>query len=236
MARSFEYRQWMTLIAEDLLLLLLDDESGKLTAADRVDAGLGGALLTELAMTGSIEVRRGSRLWSRARVHVVPEVHVDDPTLAEGAAVVAEKERAAQSLVTKLGKRAKSRLLDRLEQRGLLERKQDRILGLFPRIRWPAVDSAHEEQIRAELIRALEHGQAEQQRTSALIALLSAMGAAHKVLSVPGLSAGQVRKRAKEMAQGDWAAEAVKDAVEAAQSATLAAVGAAGAASSGGGS
>ena len=39
-----------TLIAEDLLLLLLDDESGKLTNATFLDAGLGGALLVELAL------------------------------------------------------------------------------------------------------------------------------------------------------------------------------------------
>ena len=39
-----------TLIAEDLVLLLLDDESGKLTNASYLDTGIGGALLVELAL------------------------------------------------------------------------------------------------------------------------------------------------------------------------------------------
>ena len=50
------------------------------------------------------------------------------------------------------------------------------------------------------------------------------MDLAHKVVDREGLSGGQVKKRAKEVADGDWAAKAVKDAIAAAQAAVTAAV------------
>jgi hypothetical protein len=61
-------------------------------------------------------------------------------------------------------------------------------------------------------------------RTAALVALLSAIDRAHKVVDRDGLPAGQVRKRAKEIAKGEWAAKAVKDAISASTAAVTAAV------------
>jgi hypothetical protein len=49
-----------TLIAEDLLLLLLDDDSGKLTGTTYFDTGVGGAVLVELTLAGCVEVHKGS--------------------------------------------------------------------------------------------------------------------------------------------------------------------------------
>lgn len=222
----------MTLLAEDLVLLLLDDEKGSFTAGDALQTGIGGALLAELALLDAVEVSEDSPWWSKPTVRVVPGVEMDDPVLADALAVVAEKDRKATALVEKLGKGSKTVLLERLVERDMVERREDKVLGLFPRTRWPAVDTAHEERVRAELVGVLA-GERAQPRAGALVALLHAMGAAHKVLSVPGLSAGDVRRRAKEIAEGNWAAQAVKDAVQAAVAATAAAAGAATAASSG---
>jgi hypothetical protein len=45
------------LLAEDLLLLLTDDDTGQLAASSaEVDVALGGALLIELALTGRVDV------------------------------------------------------------------------------------------------------------------------------------------------------------------------------------
>jgi len=60
--------------------------------------------------------------------------------------------------------------------------------------------------------------------TAAVVALLVAVGQAHRQVDRGGLSAGQLRKRARQVAEGAWAAEAVRDAVHAAQAATTAAV------------
>ena len=214
-----------TLLAEDLLLLLLEDESGKLRHATYLDIGIGGALLVELATTGQVDVRRGSGFWSRATVVPVPVAPaVTDPVLVDALAVIGEKARRAEDLVARLGKRRREPLLERLAERGILRRQDDAVLGLFPRTRWPMVDRHHEDAVRRALADALVRGVDPAPRTSALISLLSALDLAAKVVEHEGLSSGQVRKRARAIAEGDWAAKGVKDAVAAAQAAVAAAV------------
>ncbi|WP_121251980.1 GOLPH3/VPS74 family protein [Nocardioides ferulae] len=219
-----------TLIAEDLLLLLLDDDSGALTASTYAQPALGGALLVELAMADLVTVEKPAGMWSTAKVHPGPGATAPaDPLLAQALATVAEKPRTAQDLVNRLGKGVRDTLATRLADRGVLERRDDRVLGLFPRTRWPAVDSRHEEEVRRALAATLVQGLDPDARTGALVALLHAIGQAHKVVDRQGRSAGEVRRRAKEVAEGQWAAKAVKDAVAASIAAMTAAVAAGGA-------
>jgi len=212
-----------TLIAEDLLLLLLEDDSGKLTNSTYVDVGIGGALLVELALDGAVEVVKGSGMWARSKVRPAGAVP-SEPVLLEAMRVVAEKELSAQDLVSRLGKKRRDPLLERLESKGILQRHQDKALGLFPRTRWPAVDSSHEADVRRQLGDALVRGVQPAERIAALIALLSALGIVHTVVDREGHSAGELKKRAKTISEGDWAAKAVRDAVAAAQAAITAGV------------
>jgi len=217
----------MSLIAEDMLLLLLDDEKGTIVGTSHLQIVLGGAMLIELATTGTVIVEEKKSMWKSAKVRVQPGSLPDDLLLRRAADAVAEKERSGQDLVTRLGKGVQDELLGRLEQRGVLERKEDRVLGLFPRRRWPTVDSAHEDAVRRQLTAALVQGVQPDQHTACLIALLAAIDRAHKVVDRDGLPAGQVRKRAKEIAQGEWAAKAVRDAISASTAAVAAGVAAA---------
>lgn len=212
------------LIAEDLLLLLLDDDSGKLNHASYLDTGIGGALLVELALGEHVEVVKGSGMWARAKVHPTSSAPPQDPVLVEALQLVAEKERTAQDLVGRLGKKRREPLLARLGADGILRREEGKVLGLFPSTRWPAVDSGHEADVRRKLGDALVHGVQPDERTAALVALLSSLDLAQKVVDTGGLSGREVRKRAKEIADGDWAAKAVRDAIAAAQAAVTAAV------------
>jgi len=220
------------LIAEDLLLLLLDDRKGTISGSYTRTA-LGGAVLVELALAEAVTVEEKKKVWRSAKVYADATPRSLDPVLERARATIAEKERSAQDLVDRLGKGLDDELAERLVQKGILERRDGRILGLFPVTRWPAVDSAHEEAVRRSLTAALVEGAEPDARTAALIALLQAIGRAHKTVPHDGLPAGEVRKRAKRIAEGDWAAKAVKDAVEASTAAIAAvAVGAAVAGSS----
>ncbi len=221
------------LIAEDLLLLLLDDESGKLSSTTSLDAGLGGAVLVELALSGCVEVVEGTGLWARAKVRPVPGALPPDDVLRDSLAVVAEQERTAADLVERLGRKRRDPLLERLERAGILERREDKLFGLFPRRRWPALDSSREADVRRQIGDALLRGVRPDDRTAALISLLSALEIAHKVVDREGLSSSQVKKRAKAIAEGDWAAKAVHDAVLAVQSALVVVVAATTAGTSG---
>jgi hypothetical protein len=212
-----------TLGAEDLLLLLLDDEKGAVTSAVPVQTVLGGALLVELAMSEHAVVEKTSA-WRTAKVKPVDGVPPpEDPILADALATIAEKERPASSLVDRLGKGLRDVLADRLVQRGLLEKREDKVLGLFPRTRWPAADSAHEDDVRRRLQATLVQGAEPDERTAALAALLHAVDRAHQTVDRGPVPAKEVRQRAKALAEGQWGAKAVRDAVAAAMAATTAA-------------
>ena len=213
----------VTLIAEDLLLLLLDDESGK-RQTEQLEIALGGAVLVELAIGGMVEVADTRSLWRSAKVWPVEGARPGDPVLTAAWATVGEKERTAQSLVERLGKGLDRTLCGRLAERGILERRDEKVLGLFPRTRWPARDSLHEESVRRALRVVLVDGNEPDPRTGALVALLYAVDRAHKSVPHDGLSDREVKKRAKEVADGQWAAKAVKDAIAAATAATTAAI------------
>ncbi|MBA2956303.1 GPP34 family phosphoprotein [Nocardioides sp. MAH-18] len=222
-----------TLIAEDLLLLLLDDEKGTIQTAYPQTA-LGGGVLIELALTGAVEVEERSRVWRSTKVRPVAGQEPEDPVLRTAYDLVAEKERGAQDLVERIGKGLQKQLPERLAERGLVERRDGGVLGLFPRTRWPAADTTHEQAVRRALTAALVQGAVPDERTAALIALLSAIDKAHKVVDHEGLSAREVKKRAKEISEGAWAAKAVRDAINASVAAIAAATTAATVAASSG--
>jgi Golgi phosphoprotein 3 (GPP34) len=209
----------VTLIAEDLLLLLLDDETGRGPAGLDLRPVLGGAVLLELALAGTVEPGPSSA-WGTSRVRTVAGgAELEDPVLREAVAEIATKERSAQDLVGRLGKGLQERLSVRLVERGILERREGRVLGLFPTTTWPAADSRHEADVRRALAAVLIQGRDPDPRTGAIVALLSAVDRAHKVVDRAGLPASQVRKRAKQVAEGAWAAKAVRDAITAAATA-----------------
>ncbi|MEO6512197.1 MAG: GPP34 family phosphoprotein [Nocardioides sp.] len=215
----------MTLIAEDLLLLLLDDDSGK-AQTSQLETALGGAVLVELALAEAVTVSTETKpnLFRQAKVWAEPEVEVDDVILRDAVRTIGEKERTAQDLVFRLGKGLTDTLCERLAERGVLERREDKLFGLIPRTRWPARDSSHEEDLRRTLTDVLVAGVQPDERTGALVALLYAVDRAHKTVPHDGLSNAEVRKRAKQVAEGQWAAVAVKNAIAAVTAATTAAV------------
>ena len=211
------------LIAEDLLLLLLDDESGA-PQSSYLRPGLGGAVLVEFALSEHVTIEKRSR-WRTATVAVAAQVPApQDPLLADALTTIAEKPRSAQDLVDRLDKDLHDTLCERLVQRGILERRESRVLGIFPRHRWPARDVTHEEQVRRSIAAVLVDAQEPDTRTAALIALLSALDRAHKTIDRGEASAREIRRRATAIADGNWAAQGVRDAIQAATAAMTAVI------------
>jgi len=216
----------MTLIAEDLLLLMLDDTKGTVSTWGKTDAVLGGAVLAELAVIRLVTVDEHKSIWRTDTVHATESAPADlDPVLADALTTIAEKDRKASTLVTRIGKGLEARLASGLAERGILERKEGKVLGLFPRTTWPTADSTHEDDVRRTVTACLVDGAHPDERTGALIALLAAIDQAHNAVT-PGTTAKKraLEKRAKEIADGQWAAKAVKDAVDAATAAMVGAV------------
>ena len=208
----------MTLIAEDLLILLLDDRKGTVSTWGYTNEVLGGAVLAELAVLGLATVDEKKSIWRSERVHATGAAPADlHPVLAEALAIVAEKDRKASTLVSRIGKGLDDRLAAGLAERRILQRRDGKRLGLLPRTTWPAADTTRDNQLRRTITVCLVDGGLPDERTAALIALLAAVDQAHKAITTNhAATKRQIKKRAKEIAEGQWPAKAVRAAIDAA--------------------
>src|SRR5215213_9951952 len=134
------------LLAEDLLLIVTDDDTGELaTSSAEVDVALGGALLTELALMERVDVAGPDEGVREGRLVVRNASPTGDEVLDDALATVGEKEgKKPQGVVSALGKRTRVRLYERLAGSGVLRAEKGRVLGIVPRHRWPSDHTAHE--------------------------------------------------------------------------------------------
>jgi len=191
------------LVAEELLLLLLDDEKGTVSAT-AADAGLAGALLLELAGSGHLDDRV-------ARVGSEPS----DPALAAAWRAVDEP-KPAKHWVSKLPGRLKpikGTIAQALVARGVLDERRHKTLGLFSSTRYPEVDSGPETELRARLRRVLVDGVEPDARTTALLGLLVSLDLVKRVVERDERKAAVAR--AKALAERGPVGDAVHAAVQA---------------------
>jgi hypothetical protein len=224
------------LLAEDLLLLITDDATGCLSvASSQVDAALAGANLIELTQRTKVDISGAEDPGRPGRLIVRDPSPAGDEVLDAALAIVSARQgKKPSAVIRQLGKGLRRTLYQRLATTGTLREGQAKILGVFPARRWPANDSGHEEQVRQSVIEALVQQAEPGPRVAALIALLHALKCEHEIADPRrnGISKRQLRARAEAIAQGNWAADAVRKAI---QEMTAAVASAAAAADSGGG-
>jgi hypothetical protein len=206
-------------LAEEFALLGYDDDGTPLTDGTHLDNGLGGALLLELALAGRVDVED-------KRVVVIDRSPTGDALVDEGLARIAEdKARRPGYWVSKFAKDTRPRVLQKLVADGVLTVEQDRVLGVFPRKKYPAaegVEPAAETAARDRMRAALVGTGAVDPRTAALCALVAATDLDRKVFA--DLNRRQVKARLKEISEGSWAAAAVKKTIEDIQAAVMVAI------------
>ncbi|HSP71920.1 MAG TPA: GPP34 family phosphoprotein, partial [Gaiellaceae bacterium] len=100
------------LIAEDLLLLLTDDRTGKLVvSSNRVDVALGGAVLIELSLAHRVDVAGEAETVRKGRLIVRDASSTSDVLLDEALAELGEKQgKKPKDAVAALGKGLRARL------------------------------------------------------------------------------------------------------------------------------
>lgn len=226
--RSDDYSRDV-LIAEDLLLLLTHDTSGRPQADSvKLPHALAGAVLLELAMAGKVDVAGANARVKAGRLIVTDASPTGDEILDAALTTIRQREgKKPQDVVGKLHKGLRDKLYERLAERGILRRERDKVLGLFPRTSWPAGDALHEQQVRAAIAATLGgDGREIEARIGALISLLSAIDAVTKVVdpNAYGIEKRELKRRAKAVAEQTWASEAVRKAVAAVNSTMTAAV------------
>lgn len=198
------------LLAEELLLLAYDDDTGRKDGASNLDYALAGAILIELADQAKVEIDGEGRKTRLAVRDSTPSGH---PVLDEWLAKVEKLDgRKPKDAVWKLHSGLAARLLEGLAERGILRKERDKVLGLFPTTRWPAQDSSHEEDLRRRLHAALVEGAQPEPRTAAVIALLHAISDISRHVEKADRKAA--KQRAKEISESNWASDATRKAVE----------------------
>ena len=206
------------LLAEDLLLLVTDDASGRLSAsADRVNAGLGGANLVELTLRNKVDLTGEQDPGRPGRIIVRDPSPPGDAILDTALqTVTAYQGKRPSTVIRPLSKNLRRTLYERLAGHGVVRAENSRILGVFAVRRWPAHDGSREAEVRRLMTQALVQQVAPDTRTAALIALVHAVGCEDKIVDPRqhGLSKRELRARAKKVAEGNWASAAVRKAIE----------------------
>lgn len=204
--------QKQTLIVEDLTLLMMDDKSGAIAGAGTLYYTLGGAVLVELGLGGHITVDENDQGFNGLRVHATPGDPLPDPLLQAAREKTAERVRGVQTLLIEIGTGMRETVLERLVERGMLRQESKKMLGIFRTTSTTAADTGHKKALMEEVRAVLVDGVEPDARTASLIGLLSASGTLPTLhRSIPW--SGKVYKRAKELEQASWGAEAVNAAV-----------------------
>jgi hypothetical protein len=117
------------LLAEDLLLLLTDDDTGMLAASStEVDVARDGAFLAELTLMQRVDVAGSDEGARKGRLVVRDPEPTGDTMLDEALTIVRQNEgKKPQSVVARLGKQTRTRLHERLVAGGLLRAEEDRV-------------------------------------------------------------------------------------------------------------
>ncbi|UGS38848.1 GOLPH3/VPS74 family protein [Capillimicrobium parvum] len=209
------------ILAEQTLLIALDDEKGRDSTSWGSDPGLAAALLLDLARHELVVVDADGRL---AAVDGPPPGH---ELLREAHAAIlgSERRRNAKGWVGRLPhelKPLRTRLARGLVERGILTEQRTKFLGLLPTTRFPAADERPERELRERLHQVLVEGREPSEDEALLIGLLEPLELIDTVVERDERRAA--RKRAKAVAEQGIAGRAVRDAVASVQAAVIAAV------------
>lgn len=218
----------MTLsLTDELLLLTLDPASGR-PALDgtRLRAVVAGATVAGLVLDGALVLDGTGK---QARLRSTGAAGPTDPRLRE--VLELSEGRRPQQVVSKVGGAGAWRdragalrdlSLGTLTAAGVLRAEEGRVLGVFPRTRWTVTDPAVVEALRGRVVAALADGApVADARTAALVALLAAVD---HLGPLTGLARREAKRRAEVATAGDWAAPAVRAAVEEVHLAVMAGV------------
>ena len=206
------------LLAEELLLLAYDDERGNDTSWGSLDSGLAGAVLLDLSLAEAVTVEDGK---------IVATGDAEEPLLHDAVEAIraSSRRRDAKAWIGRLPGALKpiaKRTARGLVEAGVLREERAKVLGLFPRTRFPAADPTVEEELRARLTGVLVDGADPDPRTALLVSLLVPLDLVKAV--VPKDRRRDATRRAKEIADQGIVGSGLQRVVAETQAAVMTAV------------
>jgi hypothetical protein len=184
-------------LAEELLLLALDDETGKATGSRiGLDLGMAAAVLVELALAGRIVYVDRTIM---VRDATPTGVSLIDEVLAR---VAAEPSNTPASWLQRLRHGLRDRALADLCARGVVRDVDETTMAGFVHLhRYPTVDPTVEADIRARLNRALTSDEMPDERTAALATLVAA-ARMEPTLGLSGADLAAAHRRLEQISDG----------------------------------
>lgn len=195
-------------LLEDIVLLSHDDEGVNHADPTALGCAVAGAALTELMLAGRLTVVDG-------RTTVADPTPTGEPLLDRALTkIAAEQPYPAKDWVGSLGDDLWDRALDRLVERGVLERRTEKVLLVFPRTRYASAtggEPAPETATRRAAATVLDGAGPADARTSAILSLVAAAGLVGTAF--PDRDADEATRRIAEHTAQAWPDEAVRHVV-----------------------
>ena len=200
----------MLRFAEEIVLLLLNDEDGKFAEAPdwSLNCALAGGVLMDLALENRID----SDLESLVLVDPTP---VGDSLLDDTLADIAEgEERDARFWVQRIANRGpamREEVLSRLVASGVLEARDDRFLWVFRSRRYPAIDGEPEREVKLRIMDVIFGSGIPAPRDVVIINLAHACGIFEQLLS--GAEMERLHERIEQVRKLDLIGQAMSEAI-----------------------
>jgi hypothetical protein len=196
----------MAQIAEDLLLLLLDNAANRPALdRDRREKVLGGAVLLDLAL--ACRVRPSVDGEPAGRLLLLTGPDLDDPILDPALRRLQRRPLKPHTALAKLGRGVEPALLHHLEQGGHIRPIQLRGNRFNGTRAWPMANRSRVDKARSALIAALFDNRCPSPTTAAIISLLYPVDGLGALLSLNERGWDWVQSRAADIAGGCWVDE-----------------------------
>ena len=202
----------MLRFAEEIILILLDDEDGRFVRIPRwsLNYALAGGILMDLAMENRID----TDLENLILLDSTPVGDsLLDPALAEIAASDQKDTRYWLEHLAENGPTVREEALNRLVKDGILERQDDRFMWMFRSRRYPTVDGEAEREVKLRIMEVLFSDTIPGPRDVMIICLVDACGIFRELLSKRELGkvAGRIDQVRKLDIIGQAMSQAIKD-------------------------
>lgn len=213
----------MQYLSQDLILLALNPQTGKTRFSwyAALEYGLVGSLLLDLVLQGKLEIDNNNRVIGAISGNTGDEFL--DQRLNE--VLASSRPRTARFWITRWRRRYRwlqPVVLQSLVDLGVLERQEQRILGLFPTQRYFLTDESIQREIVQQVRAAVLEGIGLDSRMAALISLMQASHLTDAVFRPE--ERPEARSRIKAIAEGELVGQAVSKAILIIQATTLGAI------------
>lgn len=198
----------MALIAEDLLLLLLDNASAQ-PGLDRPrrQRVLASAILSDLAWGCRIRPAVDGEAVAAGTLVALAGRSPLDPVTGPALALLSQRALRPSTAIAKLGKHAEDQLVEQLVRSGQIRRIPLQSKGFRKEVTLPLATRDRAGPARAAVLSALFDRQPPTPPTAAIISLLHAVDGLGALLSLNDRGWRWVHSRAGEIALGSWVEE-----------------------------